>query len=71
MASHIGRVFRVCAGLVLMAMGWLVEGVIGVALILLGAIPVISGILDLCLLTAMLGGPLRGSDVRNEQEEGK
>jgi hypothetical protein len=55
-----GRVARVLAGIALIAWGY-TDRSIGLAVV--GLIPLAAGALDLCLISALLGGPLRGSDV--------
>jgi hypothetical protein len=63
--SPAGRVFRVVAGL-----GFLVVGAIyrhhalGVASLMWGLLPLSAGALDICYLSAALGGPLRGAAIR-------
>jgi DUF2892 family protein len=60
--SPAGRVARIVAGLALIGWGYLGRtGAGGIALIVLGLIPLVAGVFDLCLISAVLGGPIRGS----------
>jgi hypothetical protein len=63
-ASPSGRVVRVLAGLALMYLGVSVGGSRGLVLVLVGVIPVLAGVLDLCFISRLLGGPLRGAEIR-------
>jgi uncharacterized membrane protein YuzA (DUF378 family) len=36
-----------------------------VVLYVVGAVPILAGVFDFCLLTALLGGPLAGRRVRS------
>lgn len=63
MASPAGRGLRVVAGLGLIA--WGVSGG-GIVWAVLGAVPLLAGAFDVCLLGPLLGEPLRGVDVRRE-----
>jgi hypothetical protein len=59
-----GRVARVVVGAVLIAWGYLwLDGTAGIVLIVVGLIPLVAGALNLCLISAMLGGPIRGDEV--------
>lgn len=66
--SSSGRVFRISAG-----MGFLIIGVIfidspwGVASIIWSFFPLSAGLVDLCYISAVLGGPLSGSKIRRQQ----
>ncbi|GAA5534018.1 DUF2892 domain-containing protein [Deinococcus aluminii] len=63
MASPAGRGLRVVAGLGLIARG--VRGG-GAGWAVLGAVPLLAGAFDVCLLGPVLGEPFRGKDVRRE-----
>ena len=61
MNSPTGRVARVVAGVALIAWGYTRLGsTAGVVLIVIGCVPLLAGIFNLCLVSALLGGPLRG-----------
>ena len=71
MSSGMGRALRVVAGLVLIGLGiFMVKGTLGLILIIVGAIPLIAGVFDICIIGALfLGTPLKGDDVRAEIAE--
>lgn len=71
MSSGTGRILRIVAGLVLIALGALfVSGTLGLILIIIGIVPLIAGVLDMCFIGALLlGTPLKGDDVRAELQE--
>lgn len=71
MSSPAGRITRILAGLILIAVGlWVVTGAAGVILAIIGLIPLAAGLLDVCLISALfLGTPLRGADVRASVKE--
>ena len=63
-----GRTFRVVAGAMFLIVGgtfrdewW------GVASALWGLVPLTAGAFDICYLSAVLGGPLKGADIREQQ----
>ena len=60
-----GRVFRLVAGLAFLTFG-LVElpSVGGIASLVWSVLPLTAGALDVCWISAVLGGPLRGSQIR-------
>lgn len=59
--SPVGRIARVVVGLVLIAWGYISSGIV---LIIIGLIPLAAGAFDLCLVSALLGGPISGKKVR-------
>lgn len=71
MSSPAGRITRIVAGLILIAVGvWLVTGLAGIILAIVGLVPFAAGLLDVCLIGALfLGTPLRGADVRASVKE--
>ncbi len=66
MSSWWGRAIRIVAGAALIAFGYAVVGGIGgIVLAVVGAVPLLAGLLDVCLIGwIFLGTPLRGADVR-------
>lgn len=63
-----GRTFRVVAGMMFLIVGvtfrdewW------GMAMILWGVFPLTAGAFDVCYISAALGGPLKGCDIRDQQ----
>lgn len=65
MASPAGRILRIVVGVALIFYGFNGMGGSGwgIALAAFGAIAVIAGTFNLCLLAALLGAPFRGRDV--------
>ena len=59
--SGIGRVIRIVAGLAIIWAGYSMAGTLGTVLIVVGLVPLAAGIFNLCLISALLGGPLSGS----------
>jgi Inner membrane protein YgaP-like, transmembrane domain len=65
MASGVGRGLRIVAGIVLIAVGLaVVGGTGGIVLAVVGLVPLVAGVLDVCLLAPLFGAPLKGADVR-------
>jgi hypothetical protein len=67
MASPAGRLLRVALGVGFVFYGFRVLGGSGwgIALAAFGAIAVIAGVFNLCLIAGLLGAPFRGRDVLN------
>jgi hypothetical protein len=63
--SPAGRIARVVAGLILIVWGYISGGIV---LIIIGLIPLAAGALDLCLISALLGGPISGKKIRGEKK---
>jgi hypothetical protein len=59
--SPAGRAVRMIAGLAMIGGGYTVGGTGGVVLMIVGLVPLVAGVLNLCFLSALLGGPLGGS----------
>ena len=65
MASGLGRGLRIVAGIILIAVGLaVVGGTGGIVLAVVGLVPLLAGVLDVCLFAPLFGAPLRGMDVR-------
>ncbi|MHA7862478.1 hypothetical protein ACX1DX_14070 [Tessaracoccus sp. Y36] len=63
--SPSGRAFRVVAGAAFLAAGLAGRGsALGLASIAWSALPLTAGLLDICYISAAVGGPLRGSQCR-------
>lgn len=63
--SPAGRIARVVVGIGLIGWGYaqLPTGT-GLVLIVLGLVPLVAGGFDLCLISALLGGPISGARIR-------
>jgi len=68
--SPAGRVARIAAGIVLFAWGYALRASgAGIGLMAVSLVPVVAGSLDWCLISALLGGPLRGAVLRKTTQE--
>jgi len=70
MSTSLGRWIRILAGAALIAIGiFLVSGTWGIVLAVVGAVPFLAGIFDVCVIGALfLKTPFRGSDLRAKIE---
>jgi len=65
-ASAAGRVLRIVAGLALIAWGLAgLGGTVGVIVALVGALPLLAGLFDFCILAPLFGWPLNGAKIRD------
>ena len=59
MVTPAGRALRVAAGIALIVVGLLaIEGAAGIGVATIGLVPIVAGLLNLCLI-----GPLFGADI--------
>ncbi len=64
MASPFGRGLRIIAGVALIVVGvWLGTGW-GIALAVVGAVPLLAGLFDVCIFSLLFGGPFSGERIR-------
>ncbi|MFI5206961.1 MAG: DUF2892 domain-containing protein [Gemmatimonadales bacterium] len=62
MNSPVGRIARVVVGLGLIAWGYTLRAEsAGIALMVVGLVPLTAGTFNLCIISALLGGPLSGA----------
>jgi len=65
MASTIGRVTRIVAGMLLIGGGLLVVGGIpGMVLAAIGLVPLLAGSFDVCVISKFFRGPFSGAEIR-------
>jgi len=65
MSSSVGRLLRILAGIALIAWGMLgIGGNDGYIVAAIGAVPLLTGLLDICLFSPLFGCPLSGCKVR-------
>jgi hypothetical protein len=65
LASSTGRLARIVAGVALITGGLLaIGGTAGIALAAIGLVPLLAGAFDVCLFSAIFGGPLSGTSIR-------
>ena len=70
LASPAGRVVRVVAGIVLISVGlFLVQGVGGWILTIIGLVPLGAGLFDRCVFAPLFGLPFAGPGLRRAIEE--
>jgi len=61
-SSTPGRLLRVVAGIAIIGWGYTERGSnTGIILMVAGLVPLLAGIFNLCLISALLGGPLSGA----------
>jgi hypothetical protein len=65
MASPVGRITRIVAGLVLIAWGLLgLTGASGLVVAVVGMVPLVAGLFDFCVFAPLFGAPLAGPKIR-------
>jgi len=65
MTSTLGRAIRIVAGMALVLVGLLaVHGTTGVILIVVGLVPLLAGIFNVCVFAPLFGGPFNGRNVQ-------
>lgn len=65
MASGVGRAVRIIAGIALIAGGLLaVGGPAGIIMAAIGLVPLLAGTFDVCVFSALFGGPFSGAAIR-------
>lgn len=65
MASGAGRLTRIVAGAALIVVG-VVAGGWWWVLAVVGLVPLLAGLFDVCVFSALFGGPFRGEEIRNQ-----
>jgi hypothetical protein len=69
-AGPAGRLIRIIAGLALIIIGlWLVQGVVGWLLAIVGLVPLLAGIFDRCVFAPLFGLPFGGPALRRTVSE--
>jgi len=62
-----GRIFRLVAGIGFLVVGYIYrDHTLGVLSMAWGALPLSAGALDICYISAVLGGPLSGTKIRSK-----
>ncbi len=65
-----GRILRILAGLVIIVWGYTERAdIAGIILIVVGLIPLAAGVFNLCLISAMLGGPISGARITKSKPQ--
>ena len=66
-----GRLFRLAAGTTFLVVGYVNRGhALGVLSMVWGVLGMSAGALDICFISAMLGGPLSGPKIRSKYQSG-
>jgi len=69
--SPAGRVFRLVAGTGFLVVGDVSRGhALGVLSMAWSVLPLSAGALDICYISALLGGPLSGAKIRSRYKTG-
>ncbi len=65
MASPAGRLTRTVAGVALIAWGLVsIGGTAGIVVAVIGAVPLLAGLFDVCLFAPLFSCPLSGAKIR-------
>ena len=65
MASMPGRIVRIVAGAALLLWGFMgLEATTGIIVMVIGLIPLLAGLFDVCLIAPLFGAPLSGPRIR-------
>jgi uncharacterized membrane protein HdeD (DUF308 family) len=68
MASKTGRIIRIVAGVALIAWGLLsLTGTTGIIVAVIGLVPLLAGIFDVCVFAPLFRNPFKGPEIRDEQ----
>ncbi len=70
MNSPAGRMFRLVAGIGFLVIGYIYRHhALGVLSMAWSIFPLSAGALDICYISAVLGGPISGAKIRSESKE--
>jgi hypothetical protein len=64
MASTAGRITRVVAGVILVALGIFMHSVGGIVVAVIGLVPLLAGLFDFCVFAPLFGAPMSGPKIR-------
>jgi uncharacterized membrane protein len=64
MATPMGRLIRIVAGMALVAVGIYVGGAWGMVVGVVGAVPLLAGVFNVCLFAPLFGAPFSGARLR-------
>jgi hypothetical protein len=65
MQGAAGRLLRIVAGLALIGVGWfVVQGTGGIVLAVVGLVPLVAGLVGICLVGPLFGYTLSGQPIR-------
>jgi hypothetical protein len=67
LASKTGRIIRVLAGVTLVVWGLLgLSGTAGIIVAVIGLVPLLAGLFDVCVFAPLFGNPFKGPEIRGE-----
>ncbi|MBX3066484.1 MAG: DUF2892 domain-containing protein [Anaerolineae bacterium] len=67
LASSTGRWVRIAAGVVLIALGLLaIKDTGGLVVAVIGAVPLLAGVFDVCVFAPLFGAPFSGKAIREQ-----
>lgn len=67
MASKTGRITRIVAGAALIVWGLLgLTGTTGIIVAVIGLVPLLAGLIDVCVFAPLFKNPFKGSEIREE-----
>lgn len=67
LASTTGRIVRVLAGIALVSWGLMgLTGTAGIIVAVIGLVPLLAGIFDVCVFAPLFRNPFKGADIRGE-----
>lgn len=67
MASTSGRLTRIVAGIALVVWGWFfLSGTTGLIVAVVGLVPLLAGVFDVCVFAPLFGNPFSGPKIRGE-----
>jgi hypothetical protein len=67
--SPAGRILRIVVGIGFLVVGYIYRyHALGVISMVWGVLPLSAGVLDICYVSAALGGPLSGKKIRSNQK---
>lgn len=67
LASMTGRIIRILAGIALVAWGLLgLSGTAGIIVAVIGLVPLLAGLFDVCVFAPLFGNPFKGPEIRGE-----
>jgi len=67
MASPLGRGTRIAAGAVMIVAGLVMGGGGGIALAIVGVLPLLAGALNICVIAPLLKAPFSGKGLATKQ----
>lgn len=71
MASGMGRLLRIVAGIAIVGWGWSMhDRTVGMVLMVIGLIPLFAGVFNVCMIAPLIGAPFAGRDAELARDGG-